>query len=139
MKKALFLLLLIPLLMSCEERTDTTWSVVNVTVPAIDWDEYVNPNDGSNLFYYCTIDMPEITPYVAQYGNVAVYVVDGNVQYPLPSNKHMEIISVLNPRQWTRTIEYEYMPGQINIFVTDSDFESGHAPGNMNFRIVTTW
>lgn len=138
MKKALFLLLLIPLLISCEERADTTWSVVNVTVPANDWTAHVN-NDGSNLFYYCSLDMPEITPYVAQYGNVAIYVVNEDIQIPLPSNKHMEIISLLNPRQWTRTIEYEYMPGQINIFVTDSDFESGHAPGNMNFRIVTTW
>lgn len=132
MKKAFFLAFVIPFLVSCEFNQQSTIQVVNVTVSQSDWHAHVE-NDGSNLYYYCTVNMPEITPYVYSSGLVNAYIVYNDGQVILPSVKHYE---VLNPYMtWTNTINFDYSVGSLNIIVRSSDFVVDPPPA-MNFRIV---
>lgn len=39
---------------------------------------------------------------------------------------------------WTRTVDYEYLPGKLNIYVTNSDFFQTQ-PETMTFRVVLIW
>lgn len=132
MKKALFLLLAIPLLVSCEINQTNNTQVINVAVRQSDWQASVD-TDGSNLFYYCTVSMPEITSYVYTNGMVNAYYIFNEGQQMLPYVRHFE---VLNPYYtWTRTVDFEYAAGTLTLYATRSDFVVDPPPA-MNFRIV---
>jgi hypothetical protein len=149
MKKALFLLLFIPFLISCEQEPEATnWSIVNVSIQASDWTEEwtVDANNNiTNRFYYCTIAMPEISNFIYTQGLVQAYYTWQNplhtsdkYQQLLPCVRHYEEIQNNTLFRWTTTTDYTYTPGYLTFYVTNSDFAQITPPA-MDFRIVLMW
>lgn len=140
MKKILLLLALLPLFFSCTLNDfGDDIQVVNTTVSVRDWRAYTDANH-LNLYYSCTLSMPEITRNVFENGVVGVNLVTMNsfsnatqyFQQPLPYVHHLENAQ---GARWTRTIDYDYSQGQLTIYVTNSDFLND-APPAMDFRIT---
>ena len=63
-------------------------------------------------------------------------------QQLLPSVRHKEeVVSADEWYLWTETTDFDYMVGNVNIYVTYSDFptDASIAPGDMDFRLVLMW
>ena len=81
--------------------------------------------------------MPEITTFVYSSGSVLGYYIDNvnGVQQSLPYVRHYQnAANVL----WTRTVDFDYSVGGVNVYVTNSDFAID-PPQAMNFRVVLMW
>jgi hypothetical protein len=145
MRKAFFLLLFVPLLFSCEKVDDNpTWSVSNVRIDADHW-KYVEDENRNNGCYVCSINFPEITPYVFENGIVNAYIVEDSRQFQLPYTQHNETEGTSGQQiLWTRTINYVYQrttstqTGSVTFVITDNDFQKD-PPGTMDFRVVLMW
>lgn len=136
MKKLLLLPLIALLMSSClpENTNDTSWDVVTVRVLSSDWDAHTD-NNGQNLYYSCTLDMPEISSYIYTNGLVQAYYVMDGAQQLLPYSRHYENV---NLNRWTQTVDFDYSVGQMTIYVTNSDFYN-EIPPTMDFRVVMLW
>jgi hypothetical protein len=134
MKKALIPLLLLPLLISCEINQSSSLEVTIEHVNSSDWIAGVD-NDGNNLFYYYNIPAPQITQFAYDQGIVNAFCILGESQQMLPYVRHFEDTNLYN---WTRTVDFEYTPGLITVYVTRSDFATVRPPA-MDFRIVVQW
>lgn len=134
MKKALLPLLLLPLLISCEINQNSNMEVVYVQIKTSDWHAEVADN-GTNLFYYCDVDVPQITQYAYDQGLVSTFYIWDQGQQVLPYVRHFEDANLYG---WTRTFDYEYSPGALTVYATRSDFVADPPP-TMNFRIVVQW
>lgn len=136
MKKVGLLAALFVLMLSCtvEDAPDTSWKVINVEVRSTDWVAGTD-NSGLNPYYSCGVDLPELSSFIYRNGMVQVYYVSGGVQNPLPYVRHYENAA---GNLWTRTIDYDYEVGFMNLYVTNSDFFN-ERPATMNFRIVLLW
>lgn len=139
MKRLLFFLISPLLFASCMSINENTYEniaikVINLQVNSRDWQEYTD-NDGFNLYYSASFNMPEITKNVYDFGNVNTYITFDQAQQILPYVRHYEN-EVGN--MWTRTVDYEYEPGKLRIFVTNSDFYRLQ-PETMTFRVVLMW
>ena len=139
MKKILFFISIVLFLVSCNDSEEpqgygTNWKIINLVVTQNDWVENFD-NDGINRYYSSHFSMPEITSTVYNDGSVNAYVLIDNTQQVLPYVRHFED----KPGAlWTRTVDYNFTQGGMNIFVTNSDFISD-PPGTMSFRIVLMW
>lgn len=126
--------------------------IVNVTVPANAW-TYTNYTDNSgqpyaNNYFYSTIQMPEITESVFDYGSVAAYVVYNRTttdasQHLLPYTRHYE--EQRSDGTWnyyTETIDCTYGIGWIEFNYRASDFayedDTSINPLEMDFRVVVS-
>jgi hypothetical protein len=135
MKKIVILFAITAMLVSCKEDDPAVlWDVVNLEARSTDWALDANP-DESNGYYFCSFDMPEITPYVYSQGLVQVYYVVDGIQQVLPYVRHFEDATHY---QWTRTIDYDYEAGSLTLYVTYSDFILEEPP-TMDFRVVLMW
>lgn len=162
MKKIIYIVLAAVFLTSCEgdpgrpgrdgrdgeDGAVTYKKIVYFDVPQEAW-QY--SGDDMNNFFYATIDMPEITEEVFNYGIVKTYqTFDFNPktqswasQIELPYSLHSE--EEINPNEWvfyTETVNYEYYVGSITIYYTASDFQyevKYYTPGNMYFRCVAIY
>ncbi|MCK9300957.1 MAG: hypothetical protein M0P23_06220 [Bacteroidales bacterium] len=136
MKKFLVLGIITLLLYSCDttvfERETTQWTFVELEAKPADWQEYVD-NDGKNRYYSCSYNVPEIDYDVYDYGAVLCYVDLNGAQQIMPYVRHYEDT---NGAQWTRTVDFEYSRGKVNIFVTNSDFVVDPPAETMYFRLV---
>jgi hypothetical protein len=138
MKKILILFAITAMLVSCKEDDPAVlWDIVNLEVRSADW-TLDTDDDGTNGYYYCEIDMPEITPYVFNDGMVQAYFIDDGIQQVLPYTRHYEVYEGENLFRWTRTIDYDYSVGSMTIYVTNSDFVN-ERPSTMDFRVVLMW
>ena len=145
MKKTLFLFFVVLLIASCQgpegpvgqtgpQGYGTNWKIINLTVSKTDWVESVDKN-GLNRFYSSHFPMPEITPTVFNDGSVISYLLENSVQQPLPFVGHFQNTA---GNYWTRTIDFDYSVGGMNVYVTSSDFAVA-PPDAMNFRVVLMW
>ena len=135
MKKFLLLIIIPILLLSCDDsKNDLNMKVVNLTVSSSDWIENLDQN-GLNRYYSCHFSMPEITSSVYQNGNVNGYIVFNNSQQMLPYVRHYENAA---GAMWTRTVDFDYSAGGLNIYVTNSDFIVD-PPEAMDFRVAIVW
>ncbi|MDI9544419.1 MAG: hypothetical protein ACOX59_07425 [Bacteroidales bacterium] len=114
------------------ERDTTQWTFVELKAKPSDWQEYVD-NDGKNRYYSCSYNVPEIDHNVYNYGAVLCYVDLDGAQQILPYVRHYED---LEGAQWTRTVDFEYSQGKVNLFVTNSDFVVDRPSETMYFRLV---
>ena len=81
--------------------------------------------------------MPEINSVVFSDGAVIVYYLDSNnVQQPLPYVRHYQNS---DGTVWTQTIDFDYSNGDMNIYVTNSNFAPISPTVDMNFRVVLMW
>lgn len=143
MKKILLLLFAITLfLVSCEgpmgpegpQGYGTNWKIINLVANSGDWKENLDQNK-INRFYSCHFNIPEITSTVYGDGTIVAYLLIDNAQQVLPYVRHYEN---LNGAMWTRTIDFDYSVGGVNVYVTNSDFIVD-PPEAMNFRLVLMW
>ncbi|MDD3080482.1 MAG: hypothetical protein PHH37_15460 [Paludibacter sp.] len=133
MKKLLFLLTLPILMLSCTfYGDDTNIDTVNLSVKQNEWTENFDTN--GLRYYYASFNMPEITSNVYYNGSIQVYLISGAEasQKVLPYVRHYEDV---NGTRWTRTIDYDFVTGNLMIYVTNSDFVTDQ-PAAMNFRVV---
>lgn len=136
MKKLILLSITLLLMSACTtvEEPELRMKVIDLTVKSTDWKAYVD-NNGINLYYSATFNMPEITNYIYQNGDVKCNLIASGAQSPLPSVRHYQN---LYDYQWTRTIDYDYTAGDMKVYVTRSDFYA-QIPETMNFRVILTW
>lgn len=134
MKKALLPLLLLPLLISCEINQNSNMDVTIESVSSSDWIVGVD-GDGKNPFYYCEIPAPQITQFAYDQGIVSAFYILGQSQQALPYVRLFENADLNN---LTKTVDFEYTPGVITVYVTRSDFAIVRPPA-MDFRIVVQW
>lgn len=124
----------------------TQWEVINLHAGASDWERRTD-SDGNNPFYVASFDVPELDAFIYDSGLVQCYIeYDGGTtnasQQLLPCVRHKEeVVSAEEWYLWTETTDFDYMVGNVNIYVTYSDFptDASIAPGEMNFRLVLMW
>jgi len=146
MKKVLLSIFLLVLLGSCTKEyyyypdTPSTdgvvngWKIIQLSVRTSDWRSSVD-DDGLNLYYYADFSIPEITNNIYLNGLVQCYRDYGGRQTLLPSVLHIEDT---DGDRWTQTVDYEYYPGGISIYVTCSDFYP-LTPEAMDFVLHIIW
>lgn len=90
-------------------------------------------------YFKTTVDYPQLTNFVYKYGQISVYLYldEGEVQIALPCTRYFSEDNNGNPRNWSQTIDYEYTVGELNLFVTDINYNPGKP--DYNFRAVLTW
>ena len=91
-------------------------------------------NNNLNRYYSAHFTTPEITSFVYNNGTINGYVVLDGAQQSLPYVRHYQDTNAF----WTTTVDFDYVVGGINIYVTNSDF-AAIRPETMNFRIVMMW
>lgn len=134
MKKTLLLFLTALLIVSCNDSSkDIQPTPINLVAKSTDWVSNTDAN-GLNLYYSVHFNMPEITQAVFNSGMVTAYIVftDPAAQETLPFVRPFQNTA---GNHWTQTIDFDYSPGGINVYVTNSDFVVDQ-PAAMNFRVV---
>ena len=135
MKKIYLFIALAFFLTSCDNSSaPENMKVINLATNSNEWVENVD-GSGLNRYYSCHFSMPEITSFIYSSGSVQGYFVDNGVQNSLPYVRHFENAT---GNLWTRTIDFDYSVGGLNVYVTNSDFVVD-PPAAMNFRIVLIW
>ncbi|MCQ2329538.1 MAG: hypothetical protein MJZ93_03155 [Paludibacteraceae bacterium] len=142
MKKTFFigLVFVAAMLSSCtktyvDDNAITRWKIVDVDVPARSWQEFKD-EEGLNLFYVATVDVPELTDVICKDGMVSCYLVDGDVQIVLPYIRHYQDAEGFF---WTTTNDYEFSVGKLDLYITNSDFADDPPVGNRRYRLVLVW
>lgn len=135
MKRILLLFSVIALLTSCTVVNTDTTDVVTLTVKSQDWVVNQDPANSIPRYYSYTFSMPEITNYQYEAGLVQTYVLFDGAQQVLPYDQHYQGTNGVDIWRWTRTIDFRYAPGELTVFVTNSDF-ANDPPETMNFRVV---
>lgn len=138
MKKILLILIVALTTVSCVKMDDDinelNIKTILLKVKEADWEE-IRDNEGLNRFYSASFTIPEINRQVLSFGNLNAYVLFDGSQQVLPYVRHYENVE---GAMWTRTVDYEYLEGKLNIYVTNSDFIQDF-PEEMSFRIVIIW
>ena len=135
MKKAYLFIAIVFIFASCQQSNGPqSMKVINLAAKSTDWIANTD-NAGLNRYYTCHFQMPEITTFVYNSGTVLGYTVINDAQESLPYVRHYQ--NATN-NLWTRTVDFDYSVGGINVYVTNSDFAID-PPGDMNFRVVLMW
>ena len=147
MKKILLLLLPLLSMISCGNSytyNGFTVKSYDVHVSANDWQYTDLP---SNNYFYCVVDMPEISSYVFDNGEVNVYRVfkkgtRETFKHILPDVLHCEEFSGSQTILYTTTVDCIYGPGWLELNYRASDFAYEQNininPEAMDFTIVIT-
>jgi len=135
MKKTLLLFLIPLFIVSCNDDSskDIQPTPINLVAKSTDWESNADTNN-LNMYYTVHFNMPEITQGVFNNGVVNAYIMLDNptAQETLPYVRHFQNSA---GKLWTQTIDFDYSPGGINVYVTNSSF-AVDPPAAMNFRVV---
>lgn len=134
MKRLFYLLIISTLTMSCVDEDTTNIKIINLVVNQSDWIEETDTKN-LNRYYYCSFNVPEITPWIYNNGVVNAYITFDYASQPLPYIRHFENEEGF---RWTRTVDYEYESGKVRIFVTNNDFIQD-LPEKMTFKVSVIW
>lgn len=97
-------------------------------------------NKSADGYFYVTLNVPEITPYIVNSGTVTVSCLkEGDKWSPLPIIKPKSEPSVEDPSKnyyWYSLIDFEWYERTVDIYVTESDFYTGEIPDAMNFQVT---
>ena len=113
----------------------TNWKIVDLVVNNTEWIRKTDVGTGLNGYYTCKFTMPEISTFIFNSGTVLCYIKIDPKQQVLPYVRHYE--NNLG-KMWTKTIDYDFLPGEMNLYVTNSDFFN-EIPETMRFRVVLMW
>lgn len=156
MKKYFLPLFLLLTLVSCNKNYNTTvvgstQEVVSVSIKANDWQYTDNGQSAStqfnNNYFYAVVDMPEITQYIFDNGEVQAYIVYNNgtddaMQHLLPYVRHYEEQKDSTWNFYTETVDCVYGIGWMEFNFRASDFayeeDVDINPQAMDFRVVIT-
>ncbi len=103
------------------------------TVDSQDWEVIGNDTE---KFFKCHFDFKELDADMCDIAIVSAYYMwddEGKTyQSALPTVRHRADGS----DRYTTTIDYDYAPGSLNFYVTNSDFFVADPPETMVFRVV---
>lgn len=92
-------------------------------------------------YFKCEFDYPELTETMCDIGIVNAYLLiedDITYQRQLPATNAYNVETEENQSYfYTTVIDYEYAPGVITFYVTNSDFNVDKKPETMIFRVIT--
>ena len=128
---------------SCTKYIDDSTIIIGADLTVIDYSIKTNQwqVDEDNGYFFVSLNVPEITDEVSKKGAVQVtrkYTDNGKVYWtPLPI-----VIPQSEPQDqgegnyyYSIYVDYEWTVGQLNIFITATDFWTGDIPGDMDFRV----
>ncbi len=112
----------------------------DLTIESKDW--ILDEKD--NYFYYVFNGCDEITPLICDKGSVNAYAMmeDDGVEYQtqLPMIRYKYYIDNKGEMVPYQTmLDYEYAPGKITFFVTNSDFNVESKPDSYKIRLILHW
>lgn len=153
MKKILFFVLMCCTLVSCDYEVDgARLKTIRVTVNASDWQytQQGTTDQFNNNYFYAVVDMPELTEYVFDYGEVKAYAVfdrwniETACKQLLPFVLHVEEQNELGEwYNYTQTIDFTYGIDWAIFNFSRSDFlyedNVNINPPAMDFDIVITY
>jgi hypothetical protein len=137
MRRLLLLVVLALSMASCEFYDNgSDMTVVRQTAYADRWT--LNNRNLPNAYFSYTFEVPEITDAVVHHGTVQVYCITNAsplVQVPLPYTLNCQANDYST---WLRTIDYEYEPGYLTVFFTNSNhlYSVENSPWDIPFRVV---
>ncbi|WP_101689129.1 hypothetical protein [Dysgonomonas massiliensis] len=144
MKKIALYLLLIIGLVSCKGEDGRDGVGANIVTRQIvihqsDWRLQGEPFQLGS-YYYATVAIPELTPYVMSQGIKLAYIepADG-VQVGIPYVVHKGEEFSGKELLWTSTYDCEYEVGYVTFIVTYSDFDTWKSPDTEYFNVLLTW
>ena len=116
------------------------WKIVDITVLESQW-QLTNLTD--NNYYYYTADVPALTAFIFDNGNINAYMVydydtDDPKQIVLPYTRPYNKDGL-----YTETIDYAFGVGWVEFMLRASDFKyetnPTYKPYERRFRLVLTW
>ena len=119
------------------------WDVKEYTVQSSQWVLNGAVENQPNSFYFYEIIDPDLSEFIAEEGNVFVYLFTSQtstgswVQTPLPYILHKSNDD--GTERWTETYDYDFTTGSIVIYVTYNDFFTETRPPSCTFRVVKNW
>lgn len=100
-----------------------------------DWIKQTDTN-GNFIGWWHEIPMPELTGDIYEYGMYMAYLIDGNIQVPLPLIVYNETDETL----WEKKISCDFAVGSVAVYYQENDFANeGYRPQDMIFRIQLIW
>jgi hypothetical protein len=118
------------------------WWIGNFTISANQW-ELVNGVNALNSYYRAEVQVPQLTEFVYENGNVFVYMfqnVNGTeVQTLLPFVVPYGEASGSEEFLWTEMYACDFAVGSVVFYVNYSDFFTENKPPATSFRIVLNW
>jgi len=130
MKKFCILFTMVLLLASCQQENNNGIEMNTITFDVSSWTTGIDADN--NIYYSCVLDVPEITNAFYSNGTVMVYSVLSDAQAVLPYIRNFRTNGGV---LWTRTVDYDFSPGKITVYVTNSDLVN-EAPSPMSFRVA---
>jgi signal peptidase I len=135
MKKLFLLLSIILITSSCVEKENDPMMVYSQDFTVRQW--VWHPEQ---FYFYCDIDIPELSDYVFNYGVISTYhvvAIDGDeVIYPLPYDYYDKDGAGY---RWTEQSTCEIYPGVIR-FITKYDTLANYpTPPALTFRVKMMW
>ncbi len=105
------------------------------TVDQNDWDAIT---DTEEPYFKCMFDFKELEATIINQGMLSVYrLLDEDYNATLPITKpHKETNDAGEDIYYTQLIDYEFAPGKISFYVTNSDFFMDEKPETMEFKVV---
>lgn len=101
-------------------------------------EDWIQQTDASGNFigWWHEIPMPELTRDIYEYGMYMAYLIDGNIQVPLPLIVYNETDETL----WEKKISCDFAVGSVAVYYQENDFgNEGYRPQDMTFRIQLIW
>lgn len=110
-------------------------ATIEFTIYSQDWQVQ---RDGSGAFigYWYEIPVPELDNYIYKNGLYNTYLIDGNVQIPLP----LIVYNETDGTYWEKKISCDYAVGSVAVYYQENDFQNeSYRPETMTFRIQLIW
>lgn len=94
-------------------------------------------SNGAFIGYWYEIPVPELDNYIYKNGLYNTYLIDGNVQIPLP----LIVYNETDGKYWEKKISCDYAVGSVAVYYQENDFanENYRPEGTMTFRIHLIW
>ncbi len=147
MKRTCLFLALIFIMASCtkEYYTEPDTFTLECTIYPENWelmDTPPTPSDPAEssiyTYFFCDVDMPELTPYILEHGTTTAYLVywdnSTKVLAPLPLDDFY-----MDNYMWTQQATCEFSPGSVRFIVKYSDFAMGVDPAEYSFKVKLMW
>jgi len=117
-----------------KDGTSTQWFIQDCEVFSEHWKRVTDPLMG-NIFEY-GFNISKLSSFVITDGAVVCYLIQDNIQTPLPYTFFGEYNGFLYSENYT----FEASPGYINFIVKVSDFDTEfQQPLKCKFRVVLMW
>lgn len=104
------------------------------TVEQNDWEAV---KDSNEPYFRCVFNFKELEASIIDHGMLTVYrMLDDDYYATLPITKPHKDTNNDGDIYYTQLIDYEFAPGSISFYITNSDFYMDTKPDAMDFKVV---